>query len=362
MNEAQQNLETALDMLQNLEPDKALETQEVELLIAIGSVHLFLGNLKKAMDCHIKALDLAPDASILQAAALRNIAEVQIELGDWKEATRTFKKAIAISEKLNDSQGLAEGYRGLTWLAVEMGDQDDAINYADKGITQAKRAGNKYLQGKILIDLGMLYTIRYDNAKALNLFEEALKVLDHNKHLDQLSRAYNNIGDIYTTLGKYDRARDNFENCIEIAKIVGDHRWLGLGQANIGVILGKMGRREEAMANFDLAAKEFERLEDKYGLLVVHMSRGMVEREAKNYKAGEEHYLKAIKVCEDYDFEIFLGIALCEYGVLLKRWGKTAQAVEQLDRILKLKKDVLDKKIKVGRLEEPLAELMELKK
>jgi len=362
MDEAKQNLETALDMLQRLEPEEATEAKEVELLSAMGKVHMFLGNTHKALDCHTKALDLAPEASVEKAAALRNIAEVQIEVGKWKECIRTFKAAIAISEKLNDLLGLAEGYRGLTWLAVELGDHDDAMKYAEMGITQAKKAGNKYLQGKILIDLGMLCTIRYENTKALNLFEEALKVLDHNKHLDQLSRAYNNIGDVYTTIGKYDRAMDNFENCIEIAKVVGDHRWLALGQANIGVVLGKMGRHDEAMENFEIAAKEFERTGDKYGLVVVQMSKGLVERDVKNFKAGEEHYLKAIKLCEECDFEIYLGIALSEYGVLLKRWGKKAEALEQLDRLLKLKKDILDKKTKVGKLEESLNELMELKK
>ena len=53
---------------------------------------------------------------------------------------------------------------------------------------------------------------------------------------------------------------------------------------------------------------------------------------------------------------------MSEYGVLLKRWGKKAEALEQLDRLLKLKKDILDKKTKVGKLEESLNELMELKK
>jgi len=195
----------------------------------------------------------------------------------------------------------------------------------------------------------------------LYYYEEALKVLDHNKHLDQLSRAYNNIGDIYMKLGKWDRAMDCFNNSIEVAKVLGHKRYLAYGWANMALCLGTIGKREEALQNLENAQREFERTGDKYGITIVHMDRASIERNAGNFKAAEESYKKCIALCEVDGFDVLLGQAMVDYGILLKKTGRRDEALVQLDKVLKLMTRFTTD-AKIGTIEKSIKELMELKK
>jgi len=359
--EARQYLEDALGLLQKLGPEKDLEPKVVDLLSALGRVHNFLGNTERSLECHRKIMDMTEEFSVDRAHAQTNIAEVQMEQGQWKDAVETLKTALAISKKLNDRKGIAEGYRGLAWVSVEIGDQENAFKYAEMGLKEAQAIKDRYLQGKIFIDLGNHYNSRQEIEKALYYYEEALKVLDHNKHLDQLSRAYNNIGDIYMKLGKWDRAMDCFNNSIEVAKVLGHKRYLAYGWANMALCLGTIGKREEALQNLENAQREFERTGDKYGITIVHMDRASIERNAGNFKAAEESYKKCIALCEVDGFDVLLGQAMVDYGILLKKTGRRDEALVQLDKVLKLMTRFTTD-AKIGTIEKSIKELMELKK
>jgi predicted ATPase len=359
--EARQYLEDALGMLPKLGPEKSLEPKVVDLLSALGRVHNLLGNTERSLECHRKIMDMTEEFSVERAYALTNIAEVQMEKGQWKDAVETLKTALAISKKLNDRKGIAEGYRGLAWVSIELGDQENAFKYAEMGLKEAQAIKDRYLQGKILIDLGNHYNSRHEIEKALYYYEEALKVLDHNKHLDQLSRAYNNIGDIYMKLEKWDQAMDCFNNSIEVAKVMGYKRYLAYGWANMALCLGTIGKREEALQNLENALREFERTGDKYGITIVHMDRASIEGNAGNFKAAEESYKKCMALCEADDFNVLLAHAMVEYGVLLKKNGRKDEALAQLDKVLKFKARFITA-AKIGGIEKGIKELMELKK
>jgi tetratricopeptide (TPR) repeat protein len=360
LEEARQNLEDALDLLQKLEPDASHEAQEAELMSTLGCTYNSLGHTHKALECHMNALDLTGEQTPERAMALRNIAEVQIECSLFKESLDTLKTALDISRKLSDTKGLAESYRDLLWVAVELGDHESALKYAELGIKEAKKAKDRHLEGKILIDLGNAYNIRSDSDKALYYYEEALKVLDHNTHLDQLSRVYNNIGDLLMKLKKYDRALENFENSIEIARVSGDHRRKTYGEVNLAFCTGLMGKFDQSIPMLEKTLKQFEWTEDSYGIAVTILSIGIIQRNAGKYSAAEEYFKKAISLTEEKDLEIVNCYALMEYGLSLKRWGKKDAALKVLDKLLKSKEN-LDKKTKIGGIDEGLKELMELK-
>jgi predicted ATPase len=361
LEEARQNLEEALGMLQKLEPDASHDIKEAELMSTLGCTYNSLGYTHKALECHMNALDLTGEQTAARAMALRNIAEVQIECSLFKESLDTLKTALDISRKLSDTKGLAESYRDLLWVAVELGDHQAALKYAELGIKEAKKTKDRHLEGKIFIDLGNAYNIRSDVDKALYYYEEALKVLDHNKHLDQLSRVYNNLGDMLMKSKKYDRALENFENSIEIARVSGDHRRKTYGELNLAYCMGLMGKLEEALPMLQKTLKQFEWTEDNYGVAVTILSIATIQRNAGQYAAAEENFKKALSLSESKGLEIVSCFVLLEYGLSLKRWGKKEAALKVLDRLIKLKEG-LDKKTKIGGIDEGLNELLELKR
>lgn len=353
-------MESALDVLLKLEHVVDAERKEMDILSTMGNIHNFLGNTNEALEYHNSALALTPDGSVERAMAQRNIAEVELESGDWKRSFKNFERAIRISEALDDTTGMAEGYRGLAWLSAELGQHDKALEYGERCLKEAKRSNNTYLQGKVLLDLGNSFNIRNDTEKALQYYDDALNVLDHTKHLDQLSRVYNNTGDIYMKMRQYDQAKDCFMNCLEIARVTGDGRRLSYGMTNLGLCLGSLGQAKEGLDYLNKAEAIFTRSGDKYGITIVNISTALVLRNSGDLEEGERLLRIAIELSKKHDFKMLEALAEIEYGVLLKRAGRKEEALEQLEKGLHLKTE-LERTTRVGSLQEGLDELMEMK-
>jgi tetratricopeptide (TPR) repeat protein len=353
LSEAQRYLETALDILLKREDIEDQETKEADLLSRLGEISSFLGDWKKALDYHHEALNLYDIGSKARAKTLTKIGEVEMGRYEWDSARRAFERSIEICEKLNDTHGLAENYRCVAWSSFEIGDTEEGLHYADKALEEAKKARDNYLMGKVLIDIGNSFNVLNKYYEAIDRYEEAIRVLDPEKDLDQVARAMNNLGDVYLKMGEFDRAVTYFEKCLDIAKRTGYQMLEAFATSNLADSYYKKGEREKAVEFVDKALKLCKKLDNKFMTGQMYVLWGQLATEDGDIEAARGFFSMAMEISEQHNLPVCLASAWREYGIMLRGIGEKAEARKFLMKSLELFEQ-LGSEVQVSRVRKEL--------
>lgn len=165
--------------------------------------------------------------------------------------------AIALSEKLKDSVGLARLYWDLgLYYQYQRFNSAKAYEHYFQAQKLYEELGEDLNSGKMLLNMAIIQTNVNDfigsentSVSALNKFEP----LDAHKFLYSV---YNNIGIVNNNLKDYDKAKYYYQKALEsIEKIGGDAAYNSVCLNNLGVVLKDEQNYNEAIAVFEQAIK-----------------------------------------------------------------------------------------------------------
>lgn len=201
-----------------------VEPKRSDILYKTGSIFMKKGLPDEAIKDFQQILNDDPN----NALAYEGMGKAFLQKGNMIEAENNFSKAI----KLNDGLWQAHNFLGIIY---------DRQGHFEAAIGEYKSAiAIKPKESIVLNNLGMSYYLKKDYERAVNAFTEALKIEGTNRKvnnnlalaLSKLSRyqdafelfkkggneatAYNNIGYIYMTEGKQEKAIEAFEKAVEI--------------------------------------------------------------------------------------------------------------------------------------------------
>lgn len=212
-----------------------------------------------------KAYDIVIDNEndSLNRVYLFKVANRFYNINDFKKYSKTVYLVLEKSEKANDSLSKAKAYTYLGDYYVSQSIQDSAFLYYNKGEKTYKELGDKFNQGKILINkaslqfqigdfsetekivfnllrvikgekrinsiyydaynlLGMTYCEQGEFENGIIYHNKALAVIDDNiipEEYQSRATSYNNIGFIYLNAKKYALAKSYFEQGLEENKL-----------------------------------------------------------------------------------------------------------------------------------------------
>ena len=331
--EARGYYETALDLLTKVESVEGADEVELDILNKLGRVLGLLGEWKEALERQKEALNLCKEGTKAFATTHLLIAESEMDRGLWRMAFESLKRALKTAEVLGDTRLKAYCYRGLAFISGTISDHDKVIMYGTKAIEEARRMKDAYLEGKTLIDVANSFNqLRSDRESALKLYSEALRVLDPQRHADQVARAYNNIGDVFTKQGDYRKAITYFQKCLEIVDRTADLDMKGYGFTNIGSCLIKLGQVEDARVYIDEGLRIFEKVDNRYMLSMIRLELAMLSRSTGDMEMAEAHVKKAYALLDGTDFPYGYGNIHREHGILLKAKGDVKGALGELQK------------------------------
>jgi eukaryotic-like serine/threonine-protein kinase len=171
----------------------------------LGRVNSGTGEYEKAVTQFQKATALDPTSD----DAFRGLADAYQKLNKPAEAEATYKKAIALRPQY---------WAGYSWLGVfywRQGRYDDAAKMFQEVIALAPDNFRGYS------NLGAMYVLQ-------GRYRDAVGVLEKSVSLRPTVEAYNNLGNAYFSMRKFDEAARSFEEALKSNK----SSWLGWG--NLG--------------------------------------------------------------------------------------------------------------------------------
>lgn len=161
-------------------------------------------------------------------------------------------------------------------------------------------------------------------------YENALAVLDSLPFSDGVKRErgglLTDLADVLSDQGRYAKAREKYEEGLEIKKELEDLRGQGVSLSQLGALAITEGNLEEAVARYQAALILFQELQEPASEAIVRHQLGRAFEEARQWDEAERHYREAARIHEGLGRLASAAQTWNQLAVVTLRAGKPAAA------------------------------------
>ncbi|XP_066015062.1 tetratricopeptide repeat protein 28-like [Pocillopora verrucosa] len=220
---------------------------------------------------------------------------------------------------------------------------EEAIEYLNLYLKQAKEVGDKHGEGNAYGSLGNAYFSLGDFKKAIEYHNLHLKIAKEvgDKHGE--GGAYGNLGNAYFSLGDFKKAIEYHNLHLKIAKEVGDKHGEGVAYGNLGNAYHRLGDFKKAIKYHNLILKIAREVGDKRGEGAAYGNLGNAYFSLGDFKKAIEYHNLHLKIAKEVGDKHGEGAAYGNLGNAYHSLGDFKKAIEYHNLHLKIAKEVGDK-------------------
>lgn len=220
-----------------------LETKHIainsELLNRKAAVFYYRGITDSSLFYFKKALvqfeQIKDSNSVVKA--LNNIGAISLRSGDLDAAMVYFFKCLKYDEKQKNNQGIAIDCNNIGIILTSKKNYSSAISYLQRALKIKTEAKDTLEMQKTRINIANVYYQQKNYQETINQYKEALKLGANIKsNEEEYSQITNNLGECYSTIGKYDSAMYYLNTSLEVKKKLGNKSGIAATLGNIGNI------------------------------------------------------------------------------------------------------------------------------
>ena len=152
-----------------------------------------------------------------QAIAIHGIANVFIDLGDYRRALQYLRRSLDIERSLNNSMGVEYNYSNFAEAYTYLKQFDSAKYYLDKSIELAK----KLYDGKLGVEynlMGKYYFYKGDYPEAVRYYKMSLADVENRNVERYVANGYIMMGRALEKMGKVEEAKKYLTKGLETAR------------------------------------------------------------------------------------------------------------------------------------------------
>ena len=193
---------------------------------------------------------------------LTNLGIISAIQGDYEKAVWNCKKSIEKFEKLNDTRRLSRVYHNIGMLLSRMEEYDSALDEFNKCITLSLE--NNYLSNCAVAYIGkaFIYTKLKNVALADAYTNKAMEIAYRINDTLSIADIYKIKGMIQNDLENFQLSEELFENSIRLNKDMENKCNEAETSAEIGKLLQKNERNEEAEKYISSADEYFKGIQE----------------------------------------------------------------------------------------------------
>jgi predicted ATPase/DNA-binding XRE family transcriptional regulator/Tfp pilus assembly protein PilF len=297
--EGQQWLEQALS--------RRAEASPADTWLALhgaGNLSLDLGEYTRARAYYEESLAVTQRLEAQQGIAnsLLNLSMVNFYQGDLQEAITLQEESLAIHRAVGNNIGIALALHNLASLLEQQGDYNRAAILAEESLARYKDLGDSLGMALALHDLALLAHRHGAYERARTLLEECGTIYDRLGAKNDLARALNDLGELADDQGKYASARSLYEESLRLAAELGDRRCQAAALNNLGRLAHRTGDEGRAVALCSQSLSLRRDLGDKRGIATAQESLSQMTQQPGAYQragalyteTGSEDYILAL--------------------------------------------------------------------
>ncbi|MEX2540569.1 MAG: diguanylate cyclase [Trueperaceae bacterium] len=268
------------------------ETEMGNALRTIGACHLELGEKAAAyrvLDDAIAALEGTAGVEQARTETYRLLARVCFLQQEFEQALRHVNEALKESRDVADAEVKAAVLNDAGMLHSHLGSYEQGLEYLLASLRLLEKHGGSPAGGP-LNNIGNLYMVQGDAGRALEFFGRARVSFEAKGTQREKIIALANVGRALEELGQLDRALEIHEQCLRKVREANDTMYLAPTLTKYAVVLGKLGRTEEALACFGEALVHLDSNEGSFAdetvhsLAELHLDIGQPEKAERLYR------------------------------------------------------------------------------
>jgi tetratricopeptide (TPR) repeat protein len=246
----------------------------------------------------------------------------------WNDAVKRYKRILSMTGSSKSRPVIAECYYGLAVVEWRHGNLDEAKGNVNRAISyiidgEKDEAG---IRSKALILLATIANNTGDTDKAIKTFKEAILVLEERDDLNELARAYNNLGETYKGIGDLPTAVEQYERCMDVAKRSNNKLTEAYGLINAAECLVRDNELDKAGMYVRRAEEILALMDEPYVFSYTHFIRALMAAARKERDTAQKEFELTIGSLEALDVPYDVGITCYEYGQMLRRFGSYTEA------------------------------------
>ncbi len=282
--QANEQYEEILDILQQLEPDSLI------------SVSLNQRDWMKA--------------SRLEHHVLHKRCELKLLTGAYDEVLtlveKAFEKDLTVLEKSR--------FLYCRGRVLEKRSEFEAAHTVFEEARQLLGDREPQEQARLLNAMGWVSRWMNNYEQALASCQEALKLLEETPDMEQIAYAHNVLGVVYFYQHNWEQSLDHYQQGLKIQKQINDIWGHANSLSNMGNVYFMTNLWPEAIIAFQESLDLRNQLGDLEGLATSHNNLGHAFQELGDYATAEMHIQQALTAYREMNHGVGQAVALCNLG------------------------------------------------
>jgi len=253
----------------------------------------------------------------------------------------------ALNEQtVNTSSGLvkARALHNLGVIYQGQGEYEKALEKYNESLKISKELGYKEGIAVTLHELGMIHLNQGEYDKALKKYNVSLKISKELGDKQGISGTLHQLGMIYHDQGEYEKAVEKYNESLKISGKLGDKQGIANALHELGRIHQTQGEYDKALKKYNESLKINKELGNKRGIAYTLGQLGIIYHDQGEYKKALEKYNECLKISEKLGDKQSIANALHQLGIIYHDQGEYTKAVEKYNESLKISKELGDKK------------------
>jgi predicted ATPase/class 3 adenylate cyclase len=191
----------------------------ISALEAAGDAAASLYSNQEAIGHYETALSLRRDLDpATRAAIAEKLGDVALRLGRVDQATEVWEQCLDFHRREEDLARVGDLHRKIGAGLWHKGDREGSIEHYQKGIDLLKDGPPCLELVRLYEEAASLYMHTGDNMLAIYASEKALRLAERLGEAAAASRAHGIFGRVFGRIGDSERARQNLERSVELAR------------------------------------------------------------------------------------------------------------------------------------------------
>lgn len=291
-----------------------------------------------AIDYYRRVLPLLPAAE--QAPVLRKLGTVYEVLGEWQEAERRYRQALALVEAQEDAGERAWCETAMAELLRKQGQYDQAQTWLDRAFAGFTAVSDQAGIGQVLHYAGTIADQRGAYEQAQRYYEESLAIRQQVGDLRQAAYLLGNLGIVARRQGRPEQALARYEESLALRRRLSD-RW-GIANClnNMGNVNVDLGRYAAAQTHLEEALAIQRELGDRWMIGNALNNLGNVARAQADYRRARQLYRESLEIYGALQDKWALAYLLEDLGWLLAQQGRGEEALRLVGAAATMRQEI----------------------